>query len=325
MNSITTFYKFAPIAAAELEPLRARLEAEAAARGLKGTILLAEEGMNGTLSGSEAPLRDFAEVLKAVPGFADMPFKYSLAEAGNKVFYRLKVRIKPEIVALGQPGVKPAERTGTHVDAMTWNALLDDPDLIVIDTRNDYEIGIGTFPGAVDPHTRSFKQFPDYVATLDPAVQPKVAMFCTGGIRCEKASAYMLEQGFEEVYQLDGGILKYLETVPPNDNRWQGECFVFDQRVSVDRELGEGSYEQCFACRRPLTREDLASADYQQGVSCPHCVDEQDEAQRAAFAERQRQVELAAARGDQHVGKRMPQRPERAPAAAGQDSSSGTR
>ncbi len=325
MSHISTFYKFAPIAVDALEALRDRLETQAASRALKGTILLAEEGMNGTMSGAEVALREFAEVLRTVPGFADMPFKYSVANEGNKVFYRLKVRIKPEIVALGQPGVNPSERTGTHVDALTWNALLDDPNLIVIDTRNDYEIGIGTFPGAVDPHTRSFKQFPDYVATLDPEVQPKVAMFCTGGVRCEKASAYMLDQGFEAVYQLDGGILKYLETVPPHENRWQGECFVFDQRVSVDRALGEGTYEQCFACRRPLTRDDLNSPDYQQGVSCPHCVAEQDEAQRAAFAERQRQVELARARGDQHVGKRMPERPERSPTSVAQDSSSGLR
>jgi len=324
VSHIATFYKFAPIAQDEIDGLRERLEQAAADRALKGTILLAEEGMNGTMSGTETGLRSFTEVLKSVPGFSDMPFKYSVADEGNPVFYRLKVRIKPEIVALGQPGVKPGERTGTHVDAMTWNRLLDDPNLIVIDTRNDYEIGIGTFPGAVDPHTRSFKQFPDYVATLDPKTQPRVAMFCTGGIRCEKASAYMLEQGFAEVYQLDGGVLKYLETVPPNDNRWQGECFVFDQRVSVDRELGEGSYEQCFACRRPLTREDMASPEYHRGVSCPHCVDEQDEAQRAAFAERQRQVELAEARGDQHVGKRMPAL-ERAQSATGQDSSSGSR
>ncbi len=321
MRHIATFYKFASIEADALDALRDRLEQEAAARALKGTLLLAEEGMNGTLSGTEDQLIDYAAVLKAVPGFADMHFKYSVANEGNSVFYRLKVRIKAEIVALGQPDVKPGERTGTAVDARTWNALLDDPGLIVIDTRNEYEIGIGTFPGARDPHTRSFKQFPDYVATLDPESQPRVAMFCTGGIRCEKASAYMLDQGFEEVYQLDGGILKYLETVPPNDNRWQGECFVFDQRVSVDRALGEGSYEQCFACRRPLTKEDLASPEYRQGVSCPHCVHEQDEAQRAAFAERQRQVELARERGDQHVGKRMPARP----APAGQDSSSGSR
>jgi len=309
VSHVMTFYTFAPLGGAqELEALRERLEAEARAGALKGTILLAEEGMNGTLSGQKDRLEAFARVLTAVPGFADMPFKYSVASDDNPVFYRLKVRIRPEIVALGQPQVKPAERTGTHVDALTWNALLDDPEMIIIDTRNDYEIGIGSFPGAVDPHTRSFKQFPDYVATLDPDKQPKVAMFCTGGIRCEKASAYMLEQGFEEVFQLDGGILAYLETVPPNANRWQGECFVFDQRVSVDRELGEGSYEQCFACRRPLTREDLASKNYRQGVSCPHCVDEQDESQRAAFAERQRQVELARARGDLHVGKEMPGR-----------------
>ncbi len=312
MSDVVTFYQFAPLPAAEspesLEALRDRLHNTAEQHSLKGTILLASEGMNGTLTGERHALEAFARVLTAVPGFADMPFKYSVASAGNPVFYRLKVRLKPEIVALGQPQVKPAARTGTHVDAETWNRLLDDPELIVIDTRNDYEIGIGTFPGAVDPGTRSFKQFPDYVATLDPQRQPRVAMFCTGGIRCEKASAYMLEQGFEEVFQLDGGILRYLETVAPNDNRWQGECFVFDQRVSVDRELGEGSYEQCFACRRPLTAEDLASADYHQGVSCPNCVGDQDEAQRAAFAERQRQVELAAARGELHVGKRMPDR-----------------
>ncbi len=309
MSHVMSFYAFSPLSEGEaLEALRERLELRARNHGLKGTLLLAEEGMNGTLSGARSGLEAFADVLTAVPGFEAMPFKYSVADEDNPVFYRLKVRIKPEIVALGRPEVRPAERTGTHVDAETWNRLLDEPDLIVIDTRNDYEIGIGTFPGAVNPHTRSFKQFPDYVATLDPARQPKVAMFCTGGIRCEKASAYMLDQGFEEVFQLDGGILRYLETVPPNENRWRGECFVFDQRVSVDRELGEGTYAQCFACRRPLTREDMASADYEQGVSCPHCVNEQDEAQRAAFAERQRQVELARARGDQHVGKAMPTR-----------------
>ena len=312
MSAVMTCYRFAPLGAGEsgagesLAALRDRLQTAAASRGLKGTLLLAGEGMNGTLTGERVDLQAFAGVLRAVPGFEQMPCRYSQAREGNTVFHRLKIRIKPEIVALGQPQVKPAQRTGTHVDAQTWNRLLQDPDLLVIDTRNDYEIGIGTFPGAVSPGTRSFRQFPDYVATLDPEAQPRVAMFCTGGIRCEKASAYMLDQGFEEVFQLDGGILKYLETVPQNDNRWRGECFVFDQRVSVDRELGEGSFRQCFACRRPLTRLDLASDDYQQGISCPHCVHEQDDAQRAAFAERQRQVLLAEARGDQHVGKRMP-------------------
>ncbi len=303
MTAVVTFYQFAPLE--DLESVRASLHGAAEQAHLKGTILLAEEGMNGTLTGDREALERFAAVLRAVPGFQDMPFKFSTAEAGNPVFYRLKVKVKAEIVALGKPEVKPAERTGTHVDAAAWNALLDDPEVIVIDTRNDYEIGIGTFPGAVDPHTRSFKQFPDYVAGLDPAQHKRVAMFCTGGIRCEKASAYMLDQGFEAVFQLDGGILKYLETVPAAENRWEGECFVFDQRVSVDSGLGEGSYVQCFACRRPLTAADVASADYAEGVSCPHCIDEQDEAQRAAFLERQRQVELSRARGELHVGQAM--------------------
>jgi len=299
-----TFYRFTPLV--RLETLRADLEARAEALDLKGTILLAEEGINGTLAGAQRALEAMAAVLRGIDGLDVMPFKFSEANTGNPVFYRLKVRIRPEIVALGQPGVNPASRTGTHVDAATWNALLDDPDVLVIDTRNHYEVGVGTFPGAVDPVTRSFRQFPDYVATLDPSSQRKVAMFCTGGIRCEKASAFMLDQGFEAVFQLDGGILKYLETVPEGENRWQGECFVFDQRVSVDDALGEGTYRQCFACRTPLTPEDTESPDYLAGISCPHCVGALSEEQRASFEERQRQVRLAEARGDLHVGKRMP-------------------
>ncbi|MFV2090977.1 MAG: rhodanese-related sulfurtransferase, partial [Pseudomonadales bacterium] len=241
MNNVMAFYEFAPLI--DLETLRTRLETEAQAHEIKGTILLAEEGINGTLAGAEPSLESFAEVLNGIEGLQSMPFKYSSAEAGNQVFYRLKVRIKAEIVALGQPGINPAAKSGTHVDADTWNALLDDPGVIVIDTRNSYEIAIGTFPGAVDPQTVSFRQFPEYAAAaLDPLEQSRVAMFCTGGIRCEKASAYLLEQGFEEVYQLEGGILKYLETVAPDRNRWQGECFVFDQRVSVGSDLSEGTY-----------------------------------------------------------------------------------
>jgi UPF0176 protein len=298
-----TFYCFAGMR--DLTLMRQRLEADAAALALKGTILLAEEGINGTLSGDEPALEAFAEKLGAIDGLADMPIKFSAAHPDNPVFYRLKVRIKPEIVALGQPRTRPAERTGEHVDAAAWNALLDDPDVLVIDTRNDYEIGIGTFPGAVNPGTASFKQFPDFVAGLDPEARPRIAMFCTGGIRCEKASAYMLDQGFAEVYQLDGGILRYLETVPEDENRWQGECFVFDQRVSVDAELNEGTHRQCFACRRPLTPEEVSSPDYVVGVSCPKCIDEQTDTQRAGFAERQRQVSLAAERGEMHVGQRM--------------------
>lgn len=331
MSFVMTFYQFAPLA--DLEAVQADLQQRAQTLGLKGTILLAAEGINGTLTGDEPALKTFAEVLGGIPGFERMPFKFSESRPGNPVFYRLKVRIKPEIVALGRPEVNPARRTGTHVDAATWNALLDDPHVLVIDTRNHYEIGIGTFPGAVDPGTRSFRQFPEYVASLDPVRQPKIAMFCTGGVRCEKASAYMLEQGFEAVYQLDGGILKYLETVPEGENRWQGECFVFDQRISVNGSLGEGTYQQCFACRRPLTAEEMTSPDYVAGVSCPHCVDEHTATQRASFEERQRQVRLADARGDLHVGKQMPRREDRsrvetegvAKPRAGQGASSGSR
>jgi UPF0176 protein len=300
MTEVMTFYRFTSLTnLPELQEYVTSL-----ADGLKGTVLLAAEGINATLAGERARLEAFARELERIDGLEGLRIRYSSASPGNPVFHRLKVRIRNEIVTLGQPAVDPARRTGIHVDAATWNALLEDPEVLVIDTRNHYEVAIGSFPGAQDPCTDSFRQFPDYVAGLDR--QRRVAMFCTGGIRCEKASALMLEQGFETVYQLDGGILSYLETVDPAENRWQGECFVFDQRVSVDDSLGEGAYEQCFACRRPLTPADLASPDYSQGVSCPYCAASQSAGQRDAFMERQRQVELARERGDVHVGKAMP-------------------
>jgi UPF0176 protein len=305
MASVMTFYRFVELT--DLPGWRDTLEADASALSLCGTILLAEEGINATLAGATESLQRFRDRLRSRPGLAGLAVRFSAADTGNPVFYRLKVRIKPEIVRLDQPGVAPDRRTGEHVDARRWNALLDDPGVVVVDARNRYEIAIGTFPGAVDPGTRSFRQFPDFVRRrLDPARHRRVAMFCTGGVRCEKASAWMLDQGFEAVYQLDGGILNYLETVPPAENRWQGECFVFDQRVSVDAELGEGSFEQCHACRRPLSAEDLASDAYRPGECCPHCVDTLSDAQRAAFRERRRQVELAARRGQRHVGATPP-------------------
>lgn len=301
MSAVMTFYRFVKLSS--LDALRQALQDRAAELGLKGTVLLAEEGINGTLAGERDALEAFHGYLKTRPELAHMPCKFSSASADNPVFHRLKVRIKPEIVSFGQPALDPSRRTGEHVDAARWNALLDDPDVLVIDTRNHYEIGIGTFPGAVDPQTQSFREFPGYVqAHVDPRRHRRVAMFCTGGIRCEKASAFMLERGFEAVYQLDGGILKYLETVSPDDNRWRGECFVFDQRVSVDASLDEGGYRQCYACRRPLSDADLASSDYEEGVSCPHCIHELTPEQHAAFVERRRQVLLAEARGEQHVG-----------------------
>lgn len=302
MSSVCTFYHFVKLEA--LEDLQAQIQRQCLALGLKGTVLLAPEGINGTLTGARSALEQYQAWLQQDARFAPMPFKYSAANPDNPVFLRLKVRIKPEIVALGRPDLDPAQRTGEHVDADTWNALLDDPDVIVIDTRNSYEVGVGTFPGAIDPGTRSFREFPQYVSSqLDPERTPRVAMFCTGGIRCEKASAYLLEQGFTAVYQLDGGVLRYLETA--SDNRWQGECFVFDQRVTVTPSLDEGRYVQCHACRTPLSVADQASGQYAEGLSCPHCFDQLTPEQRAAFEERRRQEALAQARGERHVGAEM--------------------
>jgi UPF0176 protein len=302
---VVTFYKFVDLN--RLDELRSELEAQATRLDIVGTVLLAPEGINGTLSGAADALQTLVVWLRDQSEFSDLVVKYSAADSDNPVFRRLKIRIKPEIVNMGRPHVPVAKRTGTHVGPEAWHALLEDPDVVVIDTRNDYEIEIGTFPGAVNPNTGSFREFPEYVArNLDPRKNKRVAMFCTGGVRCEKASSYMLDQGFEEVFQLDGGILSYLENVSSEDNHWRGECFVFDQRVSVDESLRQGSFVQCFACRRALTEADTRSADYREGVSCPHCIAETDEQRRAGFAERARQEGLALARGDRHIGKTMP-------------------
>ncbi|MCL4156075.1 UNVERIFIED_CONTAM: hypothetical protein GTU68_023018 [Idotea baltica] len=289
-NSVATFYRFVELQ--DLSTWQQQLEAQAQQLELRGTVLLAQEGINGTLVGTQDNLDRFVGALLARPELASMPVKRSTAAGEHPVFHRLKVRVKPEIVAMGLPAVRPAERTGTHVGAQRWHELLDDPDVPVLDVRNTYETEIGRFGQATDPKTQSFREFPEYVAQhLDPATQPKVAMYCTGGIRCEKASAYLLDQGFSEVFQLDGGILNYLAEVEPQTNRWEGECFVFDQRVSVDSKLEEGGYQQCFACRHAVTEEDLQSPKYVRGRSCPRCFDD-----------RQRQVELAAQRGTKHIG-----------------------
>jgi len=301
MGHVVTFYKFVRLA--QPERLRDECHELAAALALKGTILIAQEGINGTLTGSLESLQAFAGQLRERPEFNDMLCRYSYARDGNPVFHRLKVRLRPEIVSFGAAGIDPALRTGEHVDAQRWNELLDDPAVLVVDTRNSYEIGIGSFPGALNPETTSFREFPRFVGErLDPQRHPQVAMYCTGGIRCEKASAFLLAQGFAHVYQLDGGILRYLEEIAADDNRWRGECFVFDQRISVDASLGEGTYQQCFACRRPLSAQDLVSADYRPGISCPHCVTDLSSARVASFTERNRQVALAAARGERHIG-----------------------
>ena len=231
--------------------------------------------------------------------------KWSDLSIGNSGFHRFKARVKPEIVSFGVDDLD-MQQTGKHVDARTWDALIDDPEVIVIDTRNDYEIDIGTFEGAISPHTENFRQFPAWVAdNLDAQKHTKVAMFCTGGIRCEKASSYLLNQGFMNVYHLDGGILQYLEDTQAEDSRWNGECFVFDQRVSVNAQLQQGQYKQCYACRHPLSAVECASTDFEHGVSCPYCIGRTSQRRRQQFRERQNQIKLAHERGEQHIGLRQ--------------------
>ncbi len=301
MKSVLAFYKFARVS--DPNQLAQQLQVFCDGLDLRGTILVAEEGLNGTLCGSLKKLERLLGRLKEIPGFEKLPGKFSSAERGNMVFHRMKVKVKPEIVALGVPGVDPCAQTGEHVDVARWNALLEDPEVLVIDTRNDYEIDIGNFPGAVNPQTASFREFPEFVQeNLDAAKHPKIAMFCTGGIRCEKASTYMLENGFKQVYQLDGGILKYLESASADENLWQGECFIFDQRVSVNKNLEQGQYVQCHACRHPLTGAETQSEHYIPGESCGYCHSTLSEKQKNAFAERQKQVLLAKARGERHIG-----------------------
>lgn len=275
--------------------------------GTRGTLLLALEGINGTIAGSREAVDQVLSYLRSDPRLADLRHKESLDE--EMPFYRMKVKVKKEIVTMGVEGVDPNVCVGTYVKPRDWNDLVNDPEVLLIDTRNDYECDIGSFQGAVDPRTGNFREFPDFVrANYDPVVHKKVAMFCTGGIRCEKASAFMLNEGFAEVYHLEGGILKYLEEVPAEDSLWQGECFVFDSRVSVDHKLEKGRYDQCYGCRHPITEEDKHSGLYEVGVCCPHCYDLLTADQRLRFAERQKQVELAAIRGEPHVGAAPPTR-----------------
>ena len=270
---------------------------------IKGTILLAQEGINGTVSGSPDAISSLLAYLRKDPRLADLEAKFS--EADSSPFYRMKVRLKKEIVTMGVEDIDPNKVVGTYVDPSDWNELISDPDTILIDTRNDYEVEIGTFKGAVNPNTKTFRDFPNWVEeNRKDLSKPKVAMFCTGGIRCEKASAFMKQNGFEDVYHLKGGILKYLETQPEEKSLWDGECFVFDQRVAVKHNLEQGQYDQCFACRHPITENDKLSPLYTKGVACPRCHADMSEDQKARFAERQKQIELAKQRGETHIGRK---------------------
>lgn len=302
---VAALYKF--VALEDFHEMREPLLDACLTAGARGTLLLAHEGINGTIAGTREGIDQVLGYLRADPRLTDIDHKESLDD--HMPFYRMKVKVKKEIVTMGVQGIDPNQRVGTYVKPRDWNEIVNDPDVLLIDTRNDYEYGIGTFHGAIDPHTTTFREFPEYVRThLDPGKQKKVAMFCTGGIRCEKASAFMLNEGFEEVYHLQGGVLKYLEEVPEEESTWEGECFVFDNRVAVNHRLEKGQYDQCYGCRHPITEQDKLSDKYQKGVCCPLCFDQLTPAKRARFGERQKQVELARERGESHVGAAPPAR-----------------
>jgi UPF0176 protein len=275
-----------------------------------GTLLLAAEGINGTVSSTREGIDAVLNWLNQQPGLENIDTKESFDT--EIPFHRTKVKLKKEIVTMGVEGIDPRQVVGTYVKPQDWNDLISDPEVLVVDTRNDYEVEIGTFKHAVDPKTTSFREFPEWAnKNIDRAKTKKIAMFCTGGIRCEKSTAYMKEQGYEEVYHLEGGILKYLEEVPKDQSLWQGECFVFDNRVAVDQDLKRGSYDQCHACRMPITEQEKTLQTYQEGLSCHHCYGKVSDEQRQRFAQRQKQVQLAKARGEEHIGSAAQQDTER--------------
>lgn len=296
---VCALYKF--VSLPNYKALRQPLQSFMEANEVRGTLLLAAEGINGTVAAKREGIDALLAWLDKQPGLDNIVFKESFDETCP--FYRTKVKLKKEIVTLGVEGVDPLNVVGTYVKPKDWNALISDPEVVLVDTRNDYEIEIGTFKNAVDPKTKTFREFPQWAAeNLDPAKHKKVAMFCTGGIRCEKSTAYMKEQGFEEVYHLEGGILKYLEEVPKEETMWEGECFVFDNRVAVNHDLEKGSYDQCHGCRLPITEADKLRPEYEEGIACHHCHDQVTDEQRARFAERQKQIKLAEQRGEGHIG-----------------------
>ncbi len=299
---VAAFYRFLDLR--DPESFRDDLKSVCEEHGLLGTVLVASEGFNGTLAGPESAIVQALKWIESTLTIEE-PLEPRWTDASEPPFRRLRVKVKKEIVTLGREGLRPHDGTGEYVDPADWNALISRDDVLLIDTRNHYEVEVGTFPQAVDPGTDSFRDFVKFAESLAEEEKKRpLAMFCTGGIRCEKATALMLELGFEEVYHLKGGVLEYLRQVPDDENQWHGECFVFDTRVAVDRDLAEGGYVQCHACRRPLSSDDLASPDYVEGVSCPKCIAELDDERAERLAERRRQVALAEERGELHIGRR---------------------
>jgi len=297
------FYQF--VSLKNIDQLQAFILKFCQKNSIKGTILLASEGINGTISGDEKKIQKFIEFIKEDSFFKDnfKNLEYKESWASKNPFYRMKVRLKKEIVALGIDKVSPAKKVGQYVNPEDWNKLINDPNTIVIDTRNNYEVDIGTFKNSINPQTDSFREFPTFVEKkLKDNKQKKVAMFCTGGIRCEKATSLMLNKGFENVYNLKGGILKYLENIPKEKSLWEGECFVFDQRVAVTHGLDEGQYDQCYACRHPLSPDELKSDQYTRGISCPYCFNKLSDKKKAGVIERQKQIMLSKSKGENHIG-----------------------
>ena len=299
MFTVCALYQFVRLD--DFEEFRTPLRELMATLGVKGTILLALEGLNGTISGSQASIDKVLQFLQDDGRFDKLEIKFSYSE--NTPFKRLKVKLKKEIVTLGVSNIDPLASVGTYVAPQDWNALISDPNVVLIDTRNNYEYEIGSFKGAINPSTETFREFPTYTKNnLEQYRGKKVAMFCTGGIRCEKSTAYLKSQGFDTVYHLQGGILKYLEEVDEDQSLWEGECFVFDDRVAVKHNLVQGQYDQCHACRYPITDEDKVHPHYEKGVSCPRCHGSRSESQISRYRERERQIQLAKARGEDHIG-----------------------
>ncbi|WP_263079706.1 rhodanese-related sulfurtransferase [Endozoicomonas sp. Mp262] len=298
--AVCALYKFVTLE--NYQDLRQPLQQAMEQHNIKGTLLLAREGINGTVAGLKADIDTLLALLQSDHRLN--PLDCKLSYHSTCPFLRTRVRLKKEIVTMGIENINPAQSTGTYIKPGDWNALISSPDVLVIDTRNKYETAIGSFKNAKDPQTASFREFPRYVREhLDPVKHKKIAMFCTGGIRCEKSTAYLKQQGFEEVYHLEGGILKYLEEVPEQESLWQGECFVFDNRVSINHSLEKGQYDMCHGCRQPITEADKSSHYYTPGVCCPHCHHKLTDSQRKRFTERERQIQLAKARGSVHLGK----------------------
>ena len=298
---VAAFYQFAELP--DYRELRPAVLDVCTSNRIRGTLLLAEEGINGTIAGTREGIDAVRAWLDLDGRFGRLEYKESLMDADSVPFYRMKVKLKKEIVTLGLPGISPKMKVGRYVKPEDWNELILDPETLVVDTRNSYEYEVGTFKGAVNPETKTFREFPNWASqNLDPRKHKKVAMFCTGGIRCEKSTSYLLEQGFEEVYHLKGGVLNYFDRVPPTESIWEGECFVFDNRVTVNHKLEPGEFDQCHACRRPVTEADKLRSAFVMGVQCHHCVNEHSDKQKERFRMRQLQIELAEARGEPHIG-----------------------